>query len=1008
MTTRSTVGRPRVARALAVIFTLFAALLLGTQAPVAANAAGTGTITGKVTLESGVPSDWIKGVSVSAESVSGSSYGSAFPQSDGTFAITGLDAGTYRVRFSTYSYWDEKTQKTVQTNLVNEYYGDTPDYSAATLVTVTAGGTASKTNVTLGKGGLITGKVTLPAGAPAEWRQAVSVSVNAIQGGSYGSAMLAQDGTYSVSGLAAGDYRVQFSSNTYYPPSGSPIRPNLIPEYYDDATSYDAAKPVAVTKGGTTSGIDATLAQGATISGKVTLPKNVPAGWVTSVSVNASPAVGNGPGAYGYVEKDGTYVLTGVVAGTYKISFTPSSTWWNPDTQQSEPTNLVPEYYDDALDWSSAKTVTVSAGDVKTGIDAALAKGATITGKITLPAGAPAEWLEGVSVSASQEGMGGRGYARDIAADGTYTLSGLSGGTYRVQFNVGVYTDANGKNVTPNLLSEYWNSTRDYNTATKITVAAGSTTSKIDASLDAGSSISGKITLPSGAPAQWVRAVNLVVRTASGEYAEYSSSIADDGTYAVFGLEPGDYKIQFSVGSIPGPSGGVYITPNLVSEFYDDAADFASARVLTLTAGQVRTKTDVTLAAGAELKGTLSGATPQDSYLELVDATKLDSADYIGTPVASDSSFAFAGLRPGTYWLRLYTWNNTDGSHYQFLKNPSGGYAFTIAGSGLSGQKLTAQPTTASIAGSLTATGFANQTADPNTKHYLADTRIYQKLDSTWVPLDQLFFFVPGAVSAEKNGTVPYTVPGLTAGTYTVGFEKSQTPYSANPAVTEQWWQKKTSLASADALTLTTGQKKTGIDGTVTGSTTPVTGFIDITGSAFTKEITWMYDQGISTGYETPNGREYRPFGKVTRDAMAAFLYRAAGSPQFDAPKTSPFTDVPTTHPFFKEIAWMDREKISTGWAVGNAKEYRPTLNTTRDAMAAFLYRYAKATDPKPETSPFTDVPADSAFLKEIAWMSSKGLSTGYDNGNGTRSFKPFDDITRDAMAAFLYRYKNQ
>lgn len=1007
MTTRSTIGRPRVARALAVIFTLLAALLLGTQAPVAANAAGTGTISGKITLESGVPSDWIKAVWVSASSVSGSSYGSASPQSDGTFTITGLDAGTYRVQFSAYSYWDEKTQTSVETNLVSEYFGDTTSYSSATLVTVTAGGTASKTNVTLGKGGLITGKVTLPAGAPAEWWQGISVSADAIDGGSSVYASLAPDGTYTVSRLAAGNYRVQFSSRTYYPPSGPAVRPNLIAEYYDDTTNYDAAKPVAVTKGGTTSGIDATLAQGATISGKVTLPKDVPAGWITSVNINASPAVGTGPGAYGNVEKDGSYSLTGLVAGTYRISFNPSPTWWNPDTQKSEPTNLISEYYDDAPDLSSATTVTVAAGDTKTGINAALAKGAAITGKITLPAGAPADWLKGVTVSASQEGMGGRGYTRDIAADGTYTVSGLSGGTYRVQFAVGMYTDANGKNTTPNLLSEYWNSTRDYAEATKITVAAGSTTSKIDASLDAGSSISGKITLPSGAPAQWLRGVTPVVRLASGEYVNYSSAVADDGTYSVYGLEPGDYKIRFSVSSVPNPSGGGNITPNLVSEFYDDAADFASARVLTLTAGQARTKTDVTLAAGAELKGTLSGPRPQDSYLELVDATKLDSADYIGAPVASDKSFAFAGLRPGTYWLRLYTWNNTDGPHYQFLKNPSGGYAFTIAGNGLSGQKLTAQPTTASIAGSLTASGFANQTADPNTTQYLADTRIYQKLDSTWVPLDLYRSFVSGAVSAEKNGTVSYTVPGLTAGTYTVGFEKSQTPYSSNPAVTEQWWQKKTSLASADALTLTAGQKKTGIDGTVTGSA-PATGFIDIAGSAFTKEITWMYDQGISTGYDTPAGREYRPFGKVTRDAMAAFLYRAAGSPTYTAPKTSPFTDVPTNHPFFKEIAWMAEQNISNGWTVAGGKEYRPTLNITRDAMAAFLYRYAKATDAAPAQSPFTDVPTDSAFLKEIAWMSNKGLSTGYDNGNGTRSFKPFDDITRDAMAAFLYRYKNQ
>jgi len=515
-------------------------------------------------------------------------------------------------------------------------------------------------------------------------------------------------------------------------------------------------------------------------------------------------------------------------------------------------------------------------------------------------------------------------------------------------------------------------------------------------------SISGKVTLEAGVPAEWMKGVNVTVTATAGpSYGIVAPQ--SDGTFTVTGLEAGSYVVQFQVWSYWDQATNKSVRPNLVSEYYDDVADSASAKVLTLTAGQARSGVNATLAKGAELSGTFSGVPLNGSpSLQLLDVTAPESGGYIGAGVNMDGTFLVSGIRPGSYWIRLYNWTPDGGPKYQFLTNPSGGYSFTIAGGGLSGQKLTAQDTTASIAGSLSASGFAAQTSDPSQQQWLADVRVYQKLDSIWVRST-----VTGGASIEKNGTVSYTVPGLTAGTYTVGFEKSQTPYSSNPAVTEQWWQKKTSLASADELKLTAGQKKTGIDGTVTGST-PTTGFIDIAGSAFTKEITWMYDQGISTGYDTPNGREYRPFGKVTRDAMAAFLYRAAGSPAFTAPAKSPFTDVPTNHPFFKEIAWLAEQNISNGWAVNGGKEYRPTLNITRDAMAAFLYRYAKATDAAPAKSPFTDVPTDSAFLKEIAWMSNKGLSTGYDNGNGTRSFKPFDDITRDAMAAFLYRYKNQ
>ena len=62
-------------------------------------------------------------------------------------------------------------------------------------------------------------------------------------------------------------------------------------------------------------------------------------------------------------------------------------------------------------------------------------------------------------------------------------------------------------------------------------------------------------------------------------------------------------------------------------------------------------------------------------------------------------------------------------------------------------------------------------------------------------------------------------------------------------------------------------------------------------GASFQVEIQWMADQGISTGYADGT---FRPTANVTRQAMAAFMYRFAGSPAFTPPVTSPFSDVPT------------------------------------------------------------------------------------------------------------------
>src|SRR5699024_5312478 len=48
----------------------------------------------------------------------------------------------------------------------------------------------------------------------------------------------------------------------------------------------------------------------------------------------------------------------------------------------------------------------------------------------------------------------------------------------------------------------------------------------------------------------------------------------------------------------------------------------------------------------------------------------------------------------------------------------------------------------------------------------------------------------------------------------------------------------------------------------------------------------------------------------------------------------------------------------------------------------------------------FSDVPPGEPFHAEIAGLASEGITTGYADG----TFRPYDAINRDAMAAFMYR----
>lgn len=67
---------------------------------------------------------------------------------------------------------------------------------------------------------------------------------------------------------------------------------------------------------------------------------------------------------------------------------------------------------------------------------------------------------------------------------------------------------------------------------------------------------------------------------------------------------------------------------------------------------------------------------------------------------------------------------------------------------------------------------------------------------------------------------------------------------------------------------------------------------------------------------------------------MAAFFLPHAGFPAVHRPSTPSFKDVPTTHPFYKEIEWMKAQGITTGYSDGT---FRSSAPVNRDAMAAFF-----------------------------------------------------------------------
>lgn len=122
---------------------------------------------------------------------------------------------------------------------------------------------------------------------------------------------------------------------------------------------------------------------------------------------------------------------------------------------------------------------------------------------------------------------------------------------------------------------------------------------------------------------------------------------------------------------------------------------------------------------------------------------------------------------------------------------------------------------------------------------------------------------------------------------------------------------------------------------------------------------------------------------------------------------SSVFRDITDGSAFALEINWLATDEITQGWAEPDGtRTFRSAEPVNRDQMAAFLYRLAGKPDfVPPAVSPFADIPTDHAFYREISWLEWKQISTGWNEPDGTRTFRPGATVNRDQMAAFIYRH---
>lgn len=111
------------------------------------------------------------------------------------------------------------------------------------------------------------------------------------------------------------------------------------------------------------------------------------------------------------------------------------------------------------------------------------------------------------------------------------------------------------------------------------------------------------------------------------------------------------------------------------------------------------------------------------------------------------------------------------------------------------------------------------------------------------------------------------------------------------------------------------------------------------------------------------------------------------------------FSDVAEDHWYHSAVHYVYERGMMTGTS---PTTFSPDMVTSRGMIVTILHRLEGS--PRAETANFSDVPRSEYYAPAVDWAQSTGIVSGY-GGNETGTFGPDNSITREQLAAILYRY---
>ena len=570
------------------------------------------TISGTVTDENGgAPLEFIRVELLEADFFGFTTVSQVWTDVDGVYQFVDVAAGTYRLSFGD-----------AFSDYILEYYDNVSEAYNGQDIVVNAEDNLTGYDAALTLGGAIEGRVTGPDGEPLE---GISVSTHVWQGSFWNwanySGYTDMDGLYRISGLPPGTYRVGFESFN---------NQNLVREYYGGSLSLENAVDVPVTAGETVSGIDAHMAAGARLAGQITRPDGYPA--IDEVEIRVYRRKGSEWDTYTswFISgTDGAFDVTGLPPGTYRVRFGGALLGGDP---------LLREYYDNTNDLESASDLVLPAGGAIENIQAELAVGSRIKGRVTNPSGVSG--LSGAFVSAFRFVDGTYDYKNDSYTDvnGNYEIIGLEPGSYRV------YAAA----LDESLADVWYSNTVLRSQSTPINVPPDTTVTNINLRVSAASYITGRVTGPDGV----TPLIDIEVTAEhldDGEWMFTSYAYTDaNGEYTIGRLPPGPCRVWFF------DYYGTYL-----NEYYSNSTYDAGAKLVNVPTNGTVTNINASLTDACTISGTVtseeSGLPIGSIYATAYEIIGSTNWEYRGS-AATDSggNFMISGLSTGTYKVAYF------------------------------------------------------------------------------------------------------------------------------------------------------------------------------------------------------------------------------------------------------------------------------------------------------------------------------------------------------------------